>query len=133
CVVKPTINLNISEWSAHIGDWVDNGDGPISFYWELKDADHNVIESGTNNTPSGEGVYIGYHYLQVTARTANSADTIVDSRVLRKHIGIGDEFGWWCPSLDDEAVGGTTLNNLGSEKNASGTLVYFDDPASAWV
>lgn len=45
--------------------------------------------------------------------------------------GIGGEFGWWCPSLDDAGNGTTTVNDFGSGGN-NGTLVNMD-AASDWV
>jgi len=46
-------------------------------------------------------------------------------------VGLGDENGWWCPSLDTANSGTTTLADLsGNEK--VGTLINME-PASDWA
>jgi len=45
--------------------------------------------------------------------------------------GLGDEKGWWCPSLDTTNAGTVTLEDL-SGNGKTGTLVNME-PASDWV
>ena len=46
-------------------------------------------------------------------------------------VGLGDEVGWWCPSLDDTGNGTVTLNDL-SGSGDDGTLTNMD-AATDWV
>jgi hypothetical protein len=45
--------------------------------------------------------------------------------------GIGDEIGWWCPSLDNAAVGSASLNDLSG--NGVTCALTSLNPATAWV
>ena len=46
-------------------------------------------------------------------------------------VGLGDEYLWICPSLDNEGNGTSTANDL-SGNNSNGTLTDMD-PATDWV
>jgi hypothetical protein len=45
--------------------------------------------------------------------------------------GIGDEIGWWCPSLDSSGNGTTTLNDLSG--NGLHATINTMDATAAWV
>jgi hypothetical protein len=78
--VAPTLSISVSSWGGTVGTWDSQGNGSITYEWELRDADDDsVVESGTGSSPKGFNTYSGDYYLWVRASNDGGYDSAEDS------------------------------------------------------
>lgn len=78
--VAPTLTISTTAWTGTVGSADSQGNGTITYVWELRDADDDsVVESGTGSSPSGSGTYSGAYRLWVRYSNDGGYDTAEDS------------------------------------------------------
>lgn len=90
----PTLSINSSAWTGTVGSWDSQGNGSITYAWELRDADDDsVVESGTGSSPSGSGSYSGNYYLWVRATNSGGFSAADDAASATQSAGDGEITG----------------------------------------
>jgi hypothetical protein len=90
--VAPTLTFGGSTWTGTVGTWDSQGNGAITYAWELRDdSDDSVVQSGTGASPSGSNPAAGSYYLWVRASNDGGFDAAEDSVSDVEVLGGGDD------------------------------------------
>ena len=111
--IAPTLTISTTTWSGTIGSWDAQGNGTISYAWELHDADDDsMVESGTGSSPSGSGSYSGNYYLWVRASNDGGYDSGEDSVSSDETASGGGGSNYDLTNADSQVTPASVISSL---------------------